>query len=113
MVFVSPFFMLLVSPPTEYYYFHGFTASRGPEIRALKCRPANGESKKTRCFEKAPKNKKKWKNKKNEKRGKENKKGEKEKKEKRKRRTKKKKKRKANYTQKLPIVRACRGCYVK
>ena len=112
MVFVSPFFMVLVSPPTEYCYFHGFTASRGPEIRALKCRPAIGESKKTRCFEKAPKNKEKSGKIKNIKKAEKRKKREKEKK-KKKRKTKKKKERKANYILKLPIIRACRGRYVK
>ena len=58
MAFVSPFFMVLVSPLTEYCYFHGFTASRGPEIRALKCRTDKRISQKTRCFQNAPKNKK-------------------------------------------------------
>ena len=56
MVFVSPFFMVLVSPPTEYCYFNGFTTSRGPEIRARKCRPAKGGSIKNTVFSKRSKN---------------------------------------------------------
>ena len=86
MVLVSPFFMLLVSPPTEYCYFDGFTTSRGPEIRALKCRTDKRRSQKTRCSENAPRNKNKVKKRKKEKRRKREKNREKEKKEKKKKR---------------------------
>ena len=34
------FFMDFVSPPTEYCYFNGFTASRGPEKRAPEMSPS-------------------------------------------------------------------------
>ena len=41
----GPFFLVFmdfVSPPTEYCYFHGFTASRGPEKRPPECSQARG-----------------------------------------------------------------------
>ena len=82
---------------------------------------ASAEAKKTRCFENAPQNKKKVKKEKKKKaeKRKTKKKGKK-KKEKKTRREEAKERRKsralfreANYTPKLPIIRACRGRYVK